>query len=252
MGRRRSRTAWRGRRPSGGRGPRAGRRGSARRARPGPSAPRRGECLPGAGGGGHGVLQSGARVRPGPGGRCPALPPRRVANPDRVAGVVAGALDYHERTAANNESCGSGPRPATLSGRSRGCHRRTACRQTWASADPGRCLTCDMIGASGGGQLADLQVLEAGRPAPVRTAPAGRAAAGQPDRRAARTPGLVDPAVDPAVPGLTAGLHAHAVPAGPAGGDLAAARAHRPRRPGPRPRGGRDRGPAGGTVQVTS
>ena len=34
-----------------------------------------GECLPGAGdGGGHGVPQSGGRVRPGPGGRCPALP----------------------------------------------------------------------------------------------------------------------------------------------------------------------------------
>ena len=37
----------------------------------------------------------------------------------------------------------------------------------------------------------------------------------------------------PPLPGLAAGQHAHAVPAGPAGGDLAAAQADRPRRPGP-------------------
>jgi hypothetical protein len=41
------------------------------------------------------------------------------------------------------------------------------------------------------------------------------------------------PAPDPAVPGLAAGQPADAVPAGPAGGDLAAAQAGRPRRPGP-------------------
>ena len=46
-------------------------------------------------------------------------------------------------------------------------------------------------------------------------------------------PGPVDPAADPAVPGLAAGQPADAVPAGPAGGDLAAAEADRPRRPGP-------------------
>jgi hypothetical protein len=43
----------------------------------------------------------------------------------------------------------------------------------------------------------------------------------------------VDPAPDPAVSGLAAGQPAHAVPADPAGGDLAAAQADRPRRPGP-------------------
>ncbi len=41
------------------------------------------------------------------------------------------------------------------------------------------------------------------------------------------------PAPDPAVPGPAAGQPAHAVPAGPAGRDLAAAEADRPRRPGP-------------------
>ena len=46
-------------------------------------------------------------------------------------------------------------------------------------------------------------------------------------------PGPVDAAADPAVPGLAAGQPADAVPAGPAGGDLAAAEADRPRRPGP-------------------
>jgi transposase-like protein len=45
--------------------------------------------------------------------------------------------------------------------------------------------------------------------------------------------GLVDPAPDPAVPGLAAGQPAHPAPAGPAGRDLAAAQADRPRRPGP-------------------
>ena len=46
-------------------------------------------------------------------------------------------------------------------------------------------------------------------------------------------PGPVDPAADPPLPGLAAGQRADAVPAGPAGGDLAAAEADRPRRPGP-------------------
>ena len=47
---------------------------------------------------------------------------------------------------------------------------------------------------------------------------------------AART---VDPAADPAVPGLAAGQPADAVPAGAPGGGVAAAEADRPRRPGP-------------------
>ena len=55
----------------------------------------------------------------------------------------------------------------------------------------------------------------------------------RPDRRAAIPPRAVDPAADPAVPGLAAGQPADAVPAGPAGGHLAAAQADRPRRPGP-------------------
>ena len=62
---------------------------------------------------------------------------------------------------------------------------------------------------------------------------AGRAPADRADRRAASPPGTVDPAPDPAVPGLAAGQRADAVPAGPAGRDLAAAQADRPRRPGP-------------------
>jgi transposase-like protein len=41
----------------------------------------------------------------------------------------------------------------------------------------------------------------AGRPAPVRAAPAGRTPAGRPDRRAARAAGPVDPAADPPLPG---------------------------------------------------
>jgi len=73
----------------------------------------------------------------------------------------------------------------------------------------------------------------AGRPAPVRAASAGRPPADRPDRRAAQAAGPVDPAADPAVPGLAAGQRAHAVPAGPAGGGMAAAQADRPRRPGP-------------------
>jgi hypothetical protein len=73
----------------------------------------------------------------------------------------------------------------------------------------------------------------AGRPAPVRAAGAGRTPADRADRRAAGPPRPVDPAPDPAVPGLAAGQPADAVPAGPAGGDLAAAQADRPRRPGP-------------------
>ena len=85
----------------------------------------------------------------------------------------------------------------------------------------------------------------AGRPAAVRAVPAGRAPAGRAGRRAAGPAGPVDAAADPPFPGLAAGQRAGAVPAGPAGGGLAAARADRPRRPGPRPRGGRDRGPAG-------
>jgi transposase-like protein len=70
-------------------------------------------------------------------------------------------------------------------------------------------------------------------PAPARPASAGRTQADEPDRRAARAPGPVDPAADPPLPGLAAGQPADAVPAGPAGGDLAAAQADRPRRPGP-------------------
>jgi hypothetical protein len=46
-------------------------------------------------------------------------------------------------------------------------------------------------------------------------------------------PGPRVPAPDPAVSGLAADQPADAVPAGPAGGDLAAAEADRPRRPGP-------------------
>jgi winged helix-turn helix protein len=45
-------------------------------------------------------------------------------------------------------------------------------------------------------------------------------------------PGPRVPAPDPPVPGPAAGQHAHPVPAGPADGDLAAAEADRPRRPG--------------------
>jgi hypothetical protein len=66
----------------------------------------------------------------------------------------------------------------------------------------------------------------------VWPSPAGRAAGGQADRCAAGPPGAVDPATDLAVPGPAAGQHAHVVPAGAAGGDLAAAQADRPRRPG--------------------
>src|SRR6266581_5336498 len=85
-------------------------------------------------------------------------------------------------------------------------------------------------------------------PAPARAGSAGRAPAGQPDRRAASAPGPVDAAADPPVPGLAADQRADAVPAGPAGGDLAAAEADRPRRPGPRSRGRPDRGPAAGAA----
>jgi hypothetical protein len=46
-------------------------------------------------------------------------------------------------------------------------------------------------------------------------------------------PRAVDPAADPAVSGPAAAQRADAVPAGPAGGDLAAAEADRPRRPRP-------------------
>jgi winged helix-turn helix protein len=46
-------------------------------------------------------------------------------------------------------------------------------------------------------------------------------------------PGQRVPAADPAVPGPAAGQPADAIPAGPAGRDLAAAQADRPRRPGP-------------------
>ena len=70
-------------------------------------------------------------------------------------------------------------------------------------------------------------------PAGGGAAPAGRTPADQPDRDAARAPGPVDAAADPAVPGLAAGQPADAVPAGPAGRDLAAAQADRPRRPRP-------------------
>jgi hypothetical protein len=49
-------------------------------------------------------------------------------------------------------------------------------------------------------------------------------------------------------PGPAAGQHAHAVPAGAAGGSVAAAQADRPRRPRSRPRGGRYRGPAAGAA----
>jgi len=73
----------------------------------------------------------------------------------------------------------------------------------------------------------------ADRPRSGRPAPGGRRLAGRPDRRAACPPGPVDPAADPPVPGLAAGQPADAVPAGPAGGDLAAAEADRPRRPRP-------------------
>jgi hypothetical protein len=63
-------------------------------------------------------------------------------------------------------------------------------------------------------------------------APAGRAPTDRADRRTAGPARPVDPAADPPVPGLAAGQPAHPVPAGPAGGDLAAAEADRPRRPG--------------------
>ena len=69
----------------------------------------------------------------------------------------------------------------------------------------------------------------AGRPAAVRAAAAGRAPADQPDRGAAGPARALDPAPDPAVPGLAAGQPADAVPAGPAGRDLAPAQADRPR-----------------------
>jgi len=67
--------------------------------------------------------------------------------------------------------------------------------------------------------------LGAGRSAAVWTAPAGRTPAGRPDRSAAQAPGPVDAAADPAVLRLAAGQHADAVPAGPPGRDLAAAKA---------------------------
>jgi hypothetical protein len=70
-------------------------------------------------------------------------------------------------------------------------------------------------------------------PAPVRAAPPGRGPAYQPDHRAAAAPRAVDPAADPRPPGLSAGQRAHLVPVCPAGGDLVAAEADRPRRPGP-------------------
>jgi hypothetical protein len=53
----------------------------------------------------------------------------------------------------------------------------------------------------------------------------------------------MDAAADPPVPGLAAGQRADAIPAGPAGGYLAAAQADRPRRPGPQSCGRRHRGP---------
>jgi len=61
----------------------------------------------------------------------------------------------------------------------------------------------------------------AGGPAAVRTVPAGRPPADLADRRAAGPAEPVDPAPDWAVSGLAAGQPANAVPAGPAGGDLA-------------------------------
>ena len=79
---------------------------------------------------------------------------------------------------------------------------------------------------------------------PLRAAAAGRAPADQPDRGAAGPARALDPAPDPAVPGPAPGQRADAVPAGPAGGDLAAAEADRPRCPGSRSLRGPDHGPA--------
>jgi Winged helix-turn helix len=72
----------------------------------------------------------------------------------------------------------------------------------------------------------------ADRPRPGRPALGGRQLTGRIAALLAR-PGPWTPAADPPVPGLAAGQRADAVPAGAAGGDLAAAEADRPRRPGP-------------------
>ena len=65
---------------------------------------------------------------------------------------------------------------------------------------------------------------------------------------AAGPPGPVDPAADLAVPGSAWYQRAHALPASPAGGDMAAAQADRLRRSRPRPGGGGHRGPAAGAA----
>ena len=82
------------------------------------------------------------------------------------------------------------------------------------------------IGRFNGEGLAGL----ADRPRSGRPALGGRRLTGRIAALLAR-PRLWNPAADPAVPGLAADQHADAIPAGPAGGDLAAAEADRPRRP---------------------
>jgi hypothetical protein len=72
----------------------------------------------------------------------------------------------------------------------------------------------------------------ADRPRCGRPALGGRQLTGRIAALLAR-PGSWTPAPDPPVSGLAAGQPAHAVPAGPSGGDLAAAQADRPRRPRP-------------------
>jgi Winged helix-turn helix len=72
----------------------------------------------------------------------------------------------------------------------------------------------------------------AGRPRSGRPALGGRRLTSRISSLLKR-PGPRGPAPDPPLPGLAAGQPADAIPAGPAGRDLAAAPADRPRRPRP-------------------